>query len=80
MRIVFDNASARVAAHEELIGQGTGNYQSVKPGQVVVEVARGVVFAMPFDRFREVCPDAVYDPGTRRFGERDPLDPWTPEG
>lgn len=80
MKIAFDNVTARVAAQEELIGQGTGNYQTVAPGQVIVEAGRGVVFALPLRTFREFAPDAVYDPETRRFSERDDvLDPWTPE-
>jgi azurin len=80
MRIVFEDVRARVAAHEELIGQGTGNYQSVAPGNVIVEAGRGVVFALPFPVFQALAPDAVYDPDTRQFTERDEvLDPWTPE-
>lgn len=80
MRIVFEDVSARVAAHEELIGRGTNSRQSVAAGQVIVEAGHGIVFALPFQTFKALAPDAVYDPETRRFNVADPLDTWTPEG
>jgi hypothetical protein len=74
MRIVFENVTARVAAQEELIGHGTGAYQRVQPGQVIVETATpGVLFSLPFQAFKELHPEAVYDPETRRFRDPDPV-------